>query len=104
MSNNYKKIDKLPLLSQLRDFILGWIHKEASQDSFGPHKDSLDRKVYEKRRKNLNMLASSDIEYLNKIIREYRWNKLTKAEMQKCNALKKKYLAISNVEFEEVKE
>ena len=98
MSNSYKKIDKL------RDFILGWIHKEASQDSFRPHKDSPDRELYEKRRKNLNMLAGPDVEYLNKIIREHRWNKLTKVEMQKCNALRKKYSAISNVEFEEIEE
>ena len=95
MSNSYKKIDKL------RDFILGWIHKEASQDSFGPHKDSPDTELYEKRRKNLNMLAGPDVEYINTLIRNRRWNKLTKVEMQKCNALRKKYLAISNIEFEE---
>ena len=98
MSDNYKKLDRL------RDFILGWIHKEASQDSFGPHKDSPDTELYEKRRKNLNMLAGPDVEYMNTLIRERRWNKLSKAEMQKCNALRKKYSAISDVEFEEEEE
>ena len=99
MKDNYKKLDNL------RDFILGWIHKEASQDSFGPHKDSPDTELYEKRRKNLNMLAGPDVEYINTLIRKRRWNKLSKAEMQKCNALRKKYSAISNVEFgEEVEE
>ena len=95
MKDNYKKLDNL------RDFILGWIHKEASQDSFGPHKDSPDTELYEKRRKNLNMLAGPDVEYINTLIRKRRYNKLTKAEMQKCNALRKKYSAISNVEFGE---
>ena len=93
MKDNYKKLDGL------RDFILGWIHKEACEDT----DDEVvvqDSESYEKRRKNLNMLAGPDVEYLNKIIREHRWNKLTKAEMQKCNALRKKYSAISNVEFE----
>ena len=98
MSNSYKKIDKL------RDFILGWIHEEASQDSFSPHKDSSNRELYEKRRKNLNMLAGPDVEYINTLIRNRRWNKLTKVEMQKCNALRKKYSAISDVEFEETEE
>ena len=98
MSDNYKKINRL------RDFILGWIHKEASQESFGPHKETPDSELYEKRRKNLNMLAGPDVEYVSKIIREHRWNKLTKVEMQKCNALRKKYSAISDVEFEEIEE
>ena len=98
MKDNYKKLDNL------RDFILGWIHKEASQDSFGPHKDSPDTELYEKRRKNLNMLAGPDVEYINSLIRNRRWNKLTKVEMQKCNALRKKYSAISDVEFEEEEE
>ena len=98
MKDNYKKLDNL------RDFILGWIHKEASQDSFGPHKDSPDTELYEKRRKNLNMLAGPDVEYINTLIRKRRWNKLSKAEMQKCNALRKKYSAISDVEFEEIEE
>ena len=98
MSNSYKKIDKL------RDFILGWIHEEASQESFGPHKDSPDTELYEKRRKNLNMLAGPDVEYINTLIRNRHWNKLTKVEMQKCNALRKKYSAISDVEFEEEEE
>ena len=98
MKDNYKKLDNL------RDFILGWIHKEASQDSFGPHKDSPDTELYEKRRKNLNMLAGPDVEYINTLIRNRRWNKLTKVEMQKCNALRKKYSAISDVEFEEEEE
>ena len=47
------------------------------------------------------MLAGPDVEYINTLIRKRRWNKLTKAEMQKCNALRKKYSAISNVEFGE---
>ena len=99
MSNNYRKLDRL------RDFILGWIHKEASQESFGPYEDTPLKELYEKRRKNLNMLAGPDVEYINTLIRKRRYNKLTKAEMQKCNALRKKYSAISNVEFgEEVEE
>ena len=97
MKDNYKKLDGL------RDFILGWIHKEACED-----KDDevvvQDSESYEKRRKNLNMLAGPDVEYINTLIRERRWNKLTKVEMQKCNALRKKYSAISNVEFEEIEE
>ncbi len=99
MSNNYRKLDRL------RDFILGWIHVEASQESFGPYKDTPSKELYEKRRKNLNMLAGPDVEYINTLIRKRRYNKLTKAEMQKCNALRKKYSAISNVEFgEEIEE
>ena len=97
MKDNYKKLDGL------RDFILGWIHKEACED-----KDYevvvQDSESYEKRRKNLNMLAGPDVEYINTLIRERRWNKLTKVEMQKCNALRKKYSAISDVEFEETEE
>ena len=94
-SYNYKKLDRL------RDFILGWIHKEASKESFGPYKDTPVGELYEKRRKNLNMLAGPDVEYVNTLIRERRYNKLTKSEMQKCNALRKKYSAISDVEFGE---
>ena len=94
---NYKKIDSL------RVFILGWILEEASQDPLErtPIEGTPLGEVYEKRRKKLNMLAGPDVEYLNKIIKERRWNKLTKAEMKKCNALRKKYSAISNVEFGE---
>ena len=95
MKDNYKKLDNL------RNFILGWIHKEASQDSFGPHKGTPDSELYEKRRKNLNMLAGPDVEYINTLVRKRRWNKLTKVEMQKCNALRKKYSAFSDVEFGE---
>ena len=95
MSNNYRKLDRL------RDFILGWIHVEASRESFGPHNDTPSKELYEKRRKNLNMLAGPDVEYINTLIRKRRYNKLTKVEMQKCNALRKKYSAISNVEFGE---
>jgi hypothetical protein len=94
-SYNYKKLDRL------RDFILGWIHKEASKESFGPYRDTPVGELYEKRRKNLNMLAGPDVEYVNTLIRERRYNKLTKSEMQKCNALRKKYSAISDVEFGE---
>ena len=47
------------------------------------------------------MLAGPDVEYVSKIIRERRHNKLTKAEMKKCNSLTKKYSAISGVEFGE---
>jgi hypothetical protein len=101
MKDNYKKLDNL------RDFILGWIHKEASQDPLKriPIEGTPLGEVYEKRRKNLNMLAGPDVEYINTLIRKRRWNKLTKAEMQKCNALRKKYSAISDVEFgEEIEE
>ena len=97
MSDNYKKINRL------RDFILGWIHEEAC-DNKSPTEVLRDPEEFDKRRKNLNMLAGPDIEYVSKIIRERRYNKLTKAEMQKCNALRKKYSAISNVEFEEIEE
>jgi ribosomal protein L14E/L6E/L27E len=94
MKDNYKKINGL------RDFILGWIHKEACDNK--SDKEVLeDHESYEKRRSNLNMLAGPDVEYVSKIIREHRYNKLTKAEMKKCNALKKKYSAISGVEFGE---
>ena len=97
MSDNYKKLDRL------RDFILGWIHEEACNNK--PDEEVLrDSEEYEKRRKNLNMLAGPDIEYINTLIRKRRYNKLTKAEMQKCNALRKKYSAISDVEFEEIEE
>ena len=97
MSDNYKKLDRL------RDFILGWIHEEASQDPLErtPIEGTPLGELYEKRRKNLNMLAGPDVEYINTLIRKRRWNKLTKAEMQKCNALRKKYSAISDVEFGE---
>ena len=94
MKDNYKKLDNL------RDFILGWIHKEACDNK--PDKEVLeDHESYEKRRKNLNMLAGPDVEYISTLIRNRRWNKLTKVEMQKCNALRKKYSAISDVEFGE---
>ena len=94
MSNNYRKLDRL------RDFILGWIHEEACNNK--SDKEVLeDHESYEKRRKNLNMLAGPDVEYISTLIRKRRWNKLSKAEMQKCNALRKKYSAISNVEFGE---
>ena len=97
MKDNYKKVDSL------RVFIHGWIHEEASQDPLErtPIEGTPLGDVYEKRRRKLNMLAGPDVEYLNEIIRDHRWNKLTKKEMQKCNALRKKYSAISNVEFGE---
>ena len=97
MKDNYKKLDSL------RDFILGWIHEEAC-DNKSDTEVLKDHESYEKRRKNLNMLAGPDVEYVSTLIRKRRWNKLTKAEMQKCNALRKKYSAISDVEFEEVEE
>ena len=97
MSDNYKKINGL------RDFILGWIHKEASNDSLErtPIEGTPLGELFEKRRKKLNMLAGPDVDYVSTIIRERRYNKLTKAEMQKCNALRKKYSSISNIEFGE---
>ena len=98
MKDNYKKLDGL------RNFILGWIHKEAC-DNKSDKEVLQDSEEYEKRRKNLNMLAGPDVEYVSTLIRKRRWNKLTKVEMQKCNALRKKYSAISDVEFgEEVEE
>ena len=54
MSDNYKKLDRL------RDFILGWIHEEACDNK--PDEEVLrDSEEYEKRRKNLNMLAGPDV-------------------------------------------
>ena len=94
MKDNYKKINGL------RDFILGWIHKEACNNKTD-EEVLKDQESYEKRRSNLNMLAGPDVEYVSKIIRERRHNKLTKAEMNKCNSLNKKYSAISGVEFGE---
>jgi len=94
MSDNYKKINGL------RDFILGWIHNEAC-DNKSPTEVLRDSEEYDKRKANLNMLAGPDVEYVSTIIRERRYNKLTKVEMKKCNAIRKKYSAISNVEFGE---
>ena len=94
MGDNYKKINGL------RDFILGWIHNEAC-DNKSPTEVLQDSEEYDKRKANLNMLAGPDVEYVSTIIRERRYNKLTKVEMKKCNAIRKKYSAISNVEFGE---
>ena len=94
MKDNYKKINGL------RDFILGWIHNEAC-DNKSPTEVLQDSEEYDKRKANLNMLAGPDVEYVSTIIRERRYNKLTKVEMKKCNAIRKKYSAISNVEFGE---
>ena len=94
MKDNYKKINGL------RDFILGWIHEEAC-DNKSPKEVLRNSEEFDERRKKLNMLAGPDVEYVSTIIRERRYNKLTKAEMKKCNALRKKYSAISNVEFGE---
>ena len=94
MKDNYNKINGL------RDFILGWIHKEACNGK--SDKEVLQNtEEYDERKSKLNMLAGPDIEYISKLIRDRRYNKLTKAEMKKCNALKKKYSAISRVEFGE---
>tara|TARA_Y100000310_G_scaffold304741_1_gene344191 strand:+ start:449 stop:739 length:291 start_codon:yes stop_codon:yes gene_type:complete len=94
MGDNYKKINGL------RDFILGWIHNEAC-DNKSSTEVLRDSEEYDKRKANLNMLAGPDVEYVSTIIRERRYNKLTKVEMKKCNAIRKKYSAISNVEFGE---
>ena len=94
MGDNYKKINGL------RDFILGWIHNEAC-DNKSPTEVLQDSEEYDKRKANLNMLTGPDVEYVSTIIRERRYNKLTKVEMKKCNAIRKKYSAISNVEFGE---
>ena len=74
MKDNYKKVDSL------RVFIHGWIHEEASQDPLErtPIEGTPLGEVYEKRKRKLNMLAGPDIEYLNEINRDHRWNKLTK--------------------------
>ena len=94
MKDNYKKINGL------RDFILGWIHKEACNDK-SDEEVLQNPEEYDDRKSKLNMLAGPDIEYISKLIRDRRYNKLTKAEMKKCNSLKKKYSAISGVEFGE---
>ena len=67
---------------------MGWVHEEA-----GPRNaDHLVLGKYNSRRKKLMMIVSTDLEHVNKIIRTHRWDKLTKAEMKKCNTIKKKYL------------
>ena len=60
MKDNYKKINGL------RDFILGWIHKEACNDK--SDKEVLQNpEEYDDRKSKLNMLAGPDIEYINKL-------------------------------------
>ena len=93
--DDYKKLDNL------RNFILGWVHEEAGSKDGHPALGSALPHSYNSRREKLMIIASPDLEYINKIIRNPLQEELTRTEMKKCNALKKKYSAISNVEFGE---